>query len=246
MQFDGFKACVRTAEAHGHRTGYTTKDGVRVEAETRVEMRLEGVATVPQIEQALRELESWAQPADWDRIVALLGELRLLTRGKNLTDDDVVAQMGVYAKRLLPYPGHLVEKVLGEWPDREGQGMWWPTWSELKASLEEPTDRAKQIRHQLLRARDAGGLNAPPAGRPRWRPPRTQIEISPEQQHANNIETARKLIAGDEAVFCAEVVGRYLVDRGYLTGNEEDGYAAGPKLPDEDGAQAPQAEGSGG
>lgn len=69
-----------------------------------------------------------------DELVVLLGEVRFLTAmPRDLTLDDLTAQLALYARKLQHYPADVVRHTLRTWPDGN---KFWPTWAELKPDLD--------------------------------------------------------------------------------------------------------------
>lgn len=64
-----------------------------------------------------------------------LGEVRIKCGAKDMTDDDVKAQVVVYARDLVSqYAVPDILTVLRRWPDEH---LWWPKWAELKPLMDE-------------------------------------------------------------------------------------------------------------
>lgn len=83
--------------------------------------------------KAIANLEAWSQPLDKNNTIGLLSELRLTTNSKKLSQDDVIIQTKVYAKKLQKYPASVVAHVLETQPD---VSKWWPEWADLKERLD--------------------------------------------------------------------------------------------------------------
>lgn len=76
-------------------------------------------------------------------IMDLLFEVKLLTASRTMDDNELKAQLEIYATKLLEFPADCVKQVLKS----ACNDKWWPEWASLVAKLS-PYD---QTRKMLLR-----------------------------------------------------------------------------------------------
>ena len=89
----------------------------------------------------------------------LLGRVKLMTGSKNRTQEDLSAELNVYAEALAKQPAYAVYKVLWEWPDGH---EWWPTYAELTGAIDRECSKYRQTLKALNDAPEPvkrGGYN---------------------------------------------------------------------------------------
>lgn len=82
------------------------------------------------------------QPMSLAECAGLLGELKLLTTRRNESEDDVVAQVGLYARKLEAFPADVAREVL---KTQASISQWWPSWHELQVRLERGSRRREML-----------------------------------------------------------------------------------------------------
>ncbi len=97
---------------------------------------------------AQRAVEALLVPLDPKKTVQLLTEVSYLTSHPAHVGDDAKGMVVAYAKRLLRYPGDLVEYVLETQPDRQ---KWFPSWQELVSRLDPAGRRRFLLRDAIAR-----------------------------------------------------------------------------------------------
>ncbi len=88
----------------------------------------------------LEMLNACATPEDCQNELA---RLKVLTVARNLSHDDLLAQIAIYAGELSQYPLDVVRDACRSWAKSE---KWWPSWAELR---EQCDDRAMKRRGLL-------------------------------------------------------------------------------------------------
>lgn len=83
---------------------------------------------------ALAAIDRALTPPPAETIVAELTRLRLRTKARRETTDDMAAAFALFADDLAGFPADVVHETLDAWPRRAG-GMWWPSWRELDVVL---------------------------------------------------------------------------------------------------------------
>lgn len=75
-------------------------------------------------------------------VKAELARLRLVTKARNETSDDLKAMFAVYAEYLSDYPPDVVAHACRWWARNE---KFWPAWAELKEHLDRAMRKRKAI-----------------------------------------------------------------------------------------------------
>ena len=88
---------------------------------------------------AIAYLHSVCQPATNREILEWLAELKLLTRIRNMTDQELGLTFAAMADRLADYPGEIVRFVLKRWPE---SSKWFPTLNELLEDIRIHNERS--------------------------------------------------------------------------------------------------------
>jgi len=86
-----------------------------------------------EVARAIAKLESWMAPMARNQIMAGLAQLKLMTSERKQNQNDLEAQMNLYAMKLMDWPGDVVGFVLRSQGD---VSKWWPDWKELLDRLE--------------------------------------------------------------------------------------------------------------
>ena len=102
---------------------------------------------------ALAMLEAIDRPIERVDCLKALAKLKVLTRERNLTSDDLKAQILAYADELSAYPADVVFSATREWA---ATSKWFPSWSELRLLCDDYA-RKRRSMARMLRER----LNAP-------------------------------------------------------------------------------------
>ena len=97
---------------------------------------------------ALAAVDRASAPAPKAEIVKALTRLRLRTKARRETTDDMAAAFALYAEDLAAFPADAVHETLEGWPRREN-GMWWPSWSELDGALRAKASFRRRARAAL-------------------------------------------------------------------------------------------------
>lgn len=97
---------------------------------------------------ALAAVDRASAPAPRAEIVKALTRLRLRTKAKRETTDDMAAAFALYAEDLAAFPADAVHETLEGWPRREN-GMWWPSWHELDTVLRAKASFRRRARAAL-------------------------------------------------------------------------------------------------
>ena len=97
--------------------------------------------------ESLRLLEWINQRAEPEFCQRELGRLKVLTRERNLSQPDLVAQIALYAEGLTEYPPDVARDTCRSWAQTQ---KWFPSWTELRAGCEE---RAMKRREYLTALR---------------------------------------------------------------------------------------------
>jgi len=181
--------------------------------------RIQGSPTSAQRHRALAQVEEYLAPAHPDEVEALLGALKLTTKAKDMHDDDVMAQIGIYADKLCTFPAAAVRHVLETQADHS---MWWPAWAELRERLEIYARPARLMRDALS---DEKTESAPVRARATNKKP----QPSPEDIERCMCEAAKDILLGKPNPM-GEVMARHLIEKGYLAQCMMTGYIAGPLL----------------
>lgn len=112
-------------------------------------------ATKEEIHAAQRLLEALDEPSGQTAAAHELARLKVLTREKTLTQDDLVAQIAIYSEELGDYPIDVVRGACRDWAEHE---KWFPSWSELRA----PCELAVRWRRDVLRVlQEVGAAEEP-------------------------------------------------------------------------------------
>jgi hypothetical protein len=102
---------------------------------------------------ALAMLEAIDRPIERVDCLRALARLKVLTRERNLTSDDLKAQILAYCDELSAYPADVVFSATREWA---ATSKWFPSWSELRLLCDDYA-RKRRSMARMLRER----LNAP-------------------------------------------------------------------------------------
>ncbi|MEM7446404.1 MAG: hypothetical protein AAF414_24000 [Pseudomonadota bacterium] len=112
-------------------------------------MELErGAAADP--EGALALLDRALAPSPAEAIVTALTRLRLRTKARRETTEDIMAGFALYAEDLAAYPADVAHETLEAWPRRAG-GKWWPSWAELEVVLRAKSAFRRAARERIAR-----------------------------------------------------------------------------------------------
>ena len=98
---------------------------------------------------ALAAIDCASAPACRAEIVKALTRLRLRTKARRETTEDMAAAFALYAEDLAAFPADAVHETLEGWPRREN-GMWWPSWSELDTVLRAKASFRRRARAALV------------------------------------------------------------------------------------------------
>jgi hypothetical protein len=101
-------------------------------------------------------LDAIDRPIERVDCLKALAKLKVLTRERNLTSDDLKAQILAYADELSAYPSDVVCSATREWA---ATSKWFPSWSELRLLCDDYA-RKRRSMARMLRER----LNAPVDG----------------------------------------------------------------------------------
>jgi len=104
---------------------------------------VDGAVPLDEISEAIEIIERFMVPLKAKDIAKLLTEVYVLTKRRK--DDQVELDFAVmaYGSRLMEYPADIVAEVLKNWPDRS---TWFPSWHELKETIDKRNDREKMHR----------------------------------------------------------------------------------------------------
>lgn len=103
----------------------------------------------PDARGALVAVDRASAPAPKAEIVKALTRLRLRTKARRETTEDMAAAFALYAEDLAAFPADAVHETLEGWPRREN-GMWWPSWSELDSVLRAKASFRRRARAALV------------------------------------------------------------------------------------------------
>jgi hypothetical protein len=102
---------------------------------------------------AIAIVEATLRPCPDAVVKKELLRLKLTTKSRTQSEDELVFQVAVYADELARYPEDVVVDALRYWGSRE---KWWPAWAELKSLLDDRCERrfalADALRHAPRRA----------------------------------------------------------------------------------------------
>lgn len=143
-------------------------------------------ASLVRVNATLRPVSSMRDGAsDLNRLV---GRLRLATKARPESQDDLTLMLALYTERLEIYPLDVITDVIDEWIRTQ---TWWPSWAELQAGIDKRLRRRCALKNALEEA--CGGAEPEEAGAPEERRegPRT---LSPEVEKML-AEAKAKLIA---------------------------------------------------
>ena len=90
-------------------------------------------------------LNTRASPEDCQKWLA---RLKMMTAARSTGQDDLVAQIAIYADELSEYPADVVRDVCRWWAARE---KWFPTWAELRQACDERVMKRRAILMGLRR-----------------------------------------------------------------------------------------------
>lgn len=105
-------------------------------------MNISPPLTLDELNQALSLTNELLQPLSDTHCLALLIEVRTLTRSRASGNEDVKLILNVYRDRLRAFPADIAAAVLQTWPTRS---EFWPTWAELQQQLEPLTARRTEM-----------------------------------------------------------------------------------------------------
>ena len=92
--------------------------------------------------QSIAALEArLAERLPMDEIKNHLGRIKLMTGSKNRTQEDLTAEINVFAEGLGQHPAYAVSRVLWDWP---ASHQWWPTYAELTAAIDRECSKYRQ------------------------------------------------------------------------------------------------------
>jgi len=109
---------------------------------------------------ALAAIDRALAPAPAASIVSALTRLRLRTKARHETTDDLAAGFALYAGDLALYPADIVAETLEAWP-RRAAGKWWPSWHELDRVLRAKVGFRRAARSAMASILTAGTSPAP-------------------------------------------------------------------------------------
>ncbi len=108
-----------------------------------------------------------------------LGRLKVLTRERNLSHDDLVAQIAIYVEELAGYPIDVVRAACRGWAAIE---KWFPAWAELRVLCDERVAN----RRNLL-----GAVNRRPETTADVSKGESHAELTPDEQQAHDERMAK-------------------------------------------------------
>ena len=92
--------------------------------------------------EAQRLLEMLNARADPEACQQILARLKVLTRERNLSQEDMVAQIAIFSEELSQYPLDVVRDACRAWARTE---KWFPSWAELRERCEERVMKRRAI-----------------------------------------------------------------------------------------------------
>lgn len=98
---------------------------------------------------AIHTVESTLKPMPNAEIQKGLARLRLLTKVKQESTEDIRLSLAIYAEEMAPYPADVVRHILKTQPS---MSMWWPAWAELKDRLELHTRKRRKLLEAMTTA----------------------------------------------------------------------------------------------
>ncbi len=98
--------------------------------------------------ESLRVLEWLNAEAEPQDCAGVLGRLKVLTRERNLSQEDLSIQIAVYAEELSQFPIDVVRDACAYWARNE---KWFPSWTELRAECEERVSKRRAFLMGLRR-----------------------------------------------------------------------------------------------
>ena len=129
-------------------------------------MTIEMTEPVPQQDRlkALQIVDKSLTPITSAECQKALAKLRLMTKVRAESTEDIRLTLTFYAEELRRYPGDVVRKVLST---QANMSPWWPAWSELKDRLDLYTRKRKKLHEALTAIRPTSPKNssAAPASR---------------------------------------------------------------------------------
>jgi hypothetical protein len=93
---------------------------------------LKGYVSEPERMHALDMVAHSLSPMSMSEAQKLLGKLRILTKVRAESVDDIRATFAIYAQELAEFPADVVRKVL---TTQHKISKWWPAWAELEDRL---------------------------------------------------------------------------------------------------------------
>lgn len=114
---------------------------------------VEGAVPLDEISESIKIIERFMVPLKAKDIAKLLTEVYVLTKRRK--DDQVELDFAVlaYGSRLMEYPGDIVAEVLKGWPDKS---TWFPSWHELKKTIDRRNDREKMLKALVKKLQPKG------------------------------------------------------------------------------------------
>lgn len=93
------------------------------------------------LDRAEKSVLAWMSERSSEReILDDLGALKFLTNSRQMAQQDIQAQIHIYARKLSDWPAEAVRRVLRSQPSIS---KWWPTWQELEERLKLECEKPK-------------------------------------------------------------------------------------------------------
>jgi hypothetical protein len=97
---------------------------------------------------AITIVEATLRPCPDAVVKKELLRLKLTTKSRTQSEDELVFQVAVYADELARYPEDVVVDALRYWGSRQ---KWWPAWAEMKSLLDDRCERRFALAAALRR-----------------------------------------------------------------------------------------------
>lgn len=104
------------------------------------------------VAEALMQTNATLIPVPGEVVKAELARLKVTTKSRAESGDDLKLTLAAYAEYLAEYPADVVVDALRWWARNE---KWWPAWAELKELLDRRVRRRKALKLALTDARGA-------------------------------------------------------------------------------------------
>lgn len=102
---------------------------------------------------ALAVVEEAMTPALPNDLACELAQLRVLTKARDGSPEDMELMAQAYLDQLRRYPADVALSVIRDWP-RTRNGKWWPSWHELERWCSARASARHAMRARLKRALD--------------------------------------------------------------------------------------------